>query len=188
MRYFKYFFLVVIFCTTCVSILNASGINYQSLGISASSYSGSGLSYRYHFENKWSLQITGGAFIDSDTKAYATGIEIQNDLSSRNDKRLFLIMALGVYGDTEEIKNNYNEYSENSNNVDDYFKENVSYYKVAVGFGGELAFGDEIIDHLTLGLSIYPIGFSIKEKHSYPGYDNADSVSFGASIYTHFNF
>lgn len=154
--------------------------SFQSLGVSASSYSGSGLSYRYHFDNNWGFQLTGGAIIRDEDKNVAVGIEFQSDLTSVSDKRLFLILSTGWYMDTETYFRDRYTYAE--------INEDVSYYKIAVGFGGELAFGEGIVNHLTLGIAIFPIGLAIKEKHSYYGYDDTSQVSFGASIFTHFNF
>ncbi len=155
--------------------------SYQSLGVALSSYSGSGLSYRYHFENRWALQLTGGAIVGDEEKYYATGLELQSDLTSIKDKRMYLILSFGWYGETEEVF---------TNGGGMYGREEVdiNYYKVAIGFGGELAFGNSLVDNLSLGLAIFPIGLSVKEKHSYPEYDDTNSVSFGASLFTHFNF
>jgi len=160
--------------------LDATELRYQSLGMSVSSYSGSGLSYRYHFQSQWAVQLTGGAIISGDEKNFATGLEFQRDLSSIKDKRLFLIFASGWYGDTQEVLKKGNLYETT--------KIDVSYYKLSVGFGGELAFGSSLVQNITLGIAIYPIGISIKEKHSFTDYDNTDEVNFGASLFTHFNF
>ncbi|MCX7944826.1 MAG: hypothetical protein N2746_10010 [Deltaproteobacteria bacterium] len=154
---------------------------YQSWGMALSSFSGSGLSYRYHFENKWGLQITGGAIISDEHKNYAIGLEMQSDLTSIKDKRVYLIASLGWYGETEEVfPKNGKTYE--TINVD------IDYYKIAIGLGGELAFGNSIVNNLSLGIAIFPIGIAIKERHSYPGYDDTSEVGFGASIFSHFNF
>lgn len=179
MRYAGIYMLLIL-VVPFLRPLYASEHRYQSLGLSASVYSGTGLSYRYNFADRWTVQITGGAIITDDIQNYATGLEVQRDLSMKKEKRLFLIMALGIYGDRQEVYTKGDYLSTTDVNID--------YYKAAIGFGGELAFGDEILNHLTLGISIFPIGFSIKERHSYPGYDNTDEVGFGASIFTHFNF
>ncbi len=171
--------LVFVLCLYSFNLYGEENL-YQSLGISISNYSGSGLSYRYHFEKRWGIQVTGGAIINDDDVNFATGMELQRDLSNLPDKRLFLIMALGWYGETESIIKKGTLYD--TENI------NVSYYKLAVGFGGELAFGNTIVENLSLGISIFPIGISIKEKHSFLGYDDTSQVSFGASLFTHFNF
>ncbi|MGC8926461.1 MAG: hypothetical protein ACP5QK_00905, partial [Myxococcota bacterium] len=83
------------------SLSNASEKSFQSLGASLSSYSGSGLSYRYHFNDRWGIQLSGGAVIDNNNKNVATGLEVQSDLTSLPDKRLYLIFSAGWYVDTE---------------------------------------------------------------------------------------
>lgn len=179
MRYVGILFALILI-TVLSQPLFASEEGYQSLGLSASTYSGTGLSYRYNFVPRWTVQITGGAIISDERRDYASGLEIQRDLSMGKGKRMFLVMALGIYGDTQEVYTHLGYH--------DSVRINVDYYKAAMGFGGELAFGDEIVNHLTLGISIFPIGVSIKERHSYPGYDSTDDVSVGATLYTHFNF
>lgn len=173
-------FGIVIFIFFGFDVL-AETNSYQSLGISLSSFSGSGLSYRYHFDNRWGLQLTGGAIISDDGKSAATGLEIQSDLSTMKDKRMYLLMALGWYVESEDVFTKSGELFI-TKNVD------INYYKLAIGFGGELAFGNSFVEHLSLGIAIYPIGISIKEKHSYPEYDDTSKINFGASLFTHFNF
>ncbi len=173
------FFSFILICVF-FNGLYANDFSYQSLGVSLSSYSGSGLSYRYHFDNRWALQLTGGAIISDDEKMFATGLEMQRDLTSLKDKRLYLIISAGWYGDREEVLLNNSLYLTK--------KIDISYYKLALGFGGELAFGSSLVENLSLGIAIFPIGVSVKEKHSYPGYDDTSHVNFGASLFTHFNF
>lgn len=154
--------------------------SYSSLGVSISNYSGSGLSFRYHSNSYWGIQLTGGAVIDEDETSFGIGAEFQRDLTALKDKRMFLIFSLGWYGNTEEVHS-----KADPNAVEEI---DVSYYKMAVGFGGEIAFGNTIVDNLTIGLSLFPVGISFKEKHSFPGYDDTSQVNFGASLFTHFNF
>jgi hypothetical protein len=177
----RYIILILLVSSLFLSTdLNAVETQFESLGVSVSSFSGMGLSFRHHFANRWALQLTGGALIGNEEKSFATGIEVQSDLSSKKDKRFFLIMAAGWYGDRENVIK--------KGSADETTPIDVSYYKLSVGFGGELAFGDSIVQNITIGMAIFPIGVSVKERHSFAGYDNTDSVSFGASIFSHFNF
>ncbi|MCX7958405.1 MAG: hypothetical protein N3B13_05095 [Deltaproteobacteria bacterium] len=154
--------------------------SYNSFGISISSHSGIGLSYRYHLDSPLLFQITGGVISEGESYFYAVGAEIQRELSKSKDKRAFGSFAAGIYG--ERDKEVYDVgYSTGMNPPEKWTSSNA--YAFAVGVGGELALGNSIVDTLTIGCEIYPVGIYFTDSG-----DSGFNMFPGASVYIYYNF
>ncbi len=111
--------------------------SYNSFGLNISSYSGIGLSYRYHMDAPLLFQLTGGVISEGESHFYAVGAEVQKELSKSKDKRAFGSLAVGIYG--ERYKENSVEYYTGMVPPEKWVSDNA--YSFAIGVGGELAFG-----------------------------------------------
>ncbi|MCX7945154.1 MAG: hypothetical protein N2746_11665 [Deltaproteobacteria bacterium] len=153
---------------------------YSSIGLNISSHSGIGLSYRSHLGSPLLFQISGGVISRGQSYFYTVGAEIQRELSKSKDKRAFGSIAFGIYGEREKkvYEVGYGVEMERS---EKWTISNV--YSFAVGVGGELAFGSSIIDTLTIGCEIYPVGIYIDESD-----DSPFNMFPGASLYLYYNF
>lgn len=154
--------------------------SYNSFGINLSSHSGLGLSYRYHLMAPILFQITGGVISEGESYFYAIGLEIQRELSKSKDKRAFGAFATGIYGTREKEVYDLG-YSTGMNPPERWVSKNI--YSFAIGVGGELAFGNSIVDSLTIGCEIYPIGVYLDENE-----DNWFNMFPGAAVYLFYNF
>lgn len=162
-------------------ILNFEYKSYISVGLNISSHSGIGLSYRYHTETPFLFQVSGGVISSGRSYYYAIGGEIQRELSKSKDKRAFGVFATGLYGMRYEETDYEVSYSTGMNPTKKW-RSDVN-FSVALGVGGELALGSSIVDAISLGVAIYPIGSYIT---------NSGETNFkmfpGGAIYLFYNF
>lgn len=153
--------------------------SYNSFGLNISSHSGVGLSYRYHMDTPLLFQVTGGVVSEGKSYFYAVGLEVQKELSRSKDKRAFGSLTTGIYG--ERYKETSVEYYTGMNPPEKWTSSNS--YSFAIGVGGELALGNSIIDSLTLGCEIYPVGIYLSDED-----ENNFRMFPGAGIYLFYNF
>ena len=152
---------------------------YNSLGLNLSVFSGSGLSYRYHMGNPFLFQVSGGVISNGDEYFYSFGFEVQNELSKVKDKRAFGALAVGLYGKRYKEEGTRDYYT-GMNPPEKWYSDN--HLGFAAGVGGELAFGNSIVDSISLGCEIYPIGMFFGGK-------DEDFVMFpGGALYLFYNF
>jgi len=151
---------------------------YNSFGLNISSHSGMGLSYRYHMNNPMLFQISGGVISEGKSFYYAVGAELQRELSKVKDKRAFAALAMGIYGN--RYKETYYAYYTGMNPPEKWQTDN--YFSMALGVGGELAFGNSLVDSISIGCEIYPVGMYIGNK------EDSFTMTPGGSIYLFYNF
>ncbi|MGB9598969.1 MAG: hypothetical protein ACPL7I_00325 [Myxococcota bacterium] len=156
-------------------------MKYNSFGLNASSHSGIGLSYRYHLPLPILFQITGGVASEGESFYYSVGGEVQRELSKSKDKRAFGSLAIGLYGERYK-ENDYDATYYTGMEPPKRWKADNT-ISFAIGVGGELALGNAVVDSLSLGCEIYPIGIYITDSeesnfHMFPG----------AALYLFYNF
>ncbi len=154
--------------------------SYNSFGLNISSHSGIGLSYRYHLDSPVLFQISGGVISEGESYFYAVGAEVQRELSKSKDKRAFGSFAFGIYGEREKEVYDVG-YSTGMNPPEKWVSKNA--YSFALGVGGELALGSSIVDSLTLGCEIYPVGIYLEDSG-----DSRFNMFPGAAVYLFYNF
>ncbi len=154
---------------------------YSSFGINISSHSGVGLSYRFHMDTPFLFELSGGVVSSGKTYFYAVGGEIQRELSKSKDKRAFGAFAVGFYGERYE-KNDYDAaYYSEMEPPKKWTSDNA--FTFALGVGGELALSNLIVDAISIGCEIYPIGVYVKNNG-----ENEFNMFPGGAIYLYYNF
>lgn len=92
------FLLSSVSVAQAVSDTTAPGYrSYTSIGFSASSVSGLGLSYRRHFDGPSLIQISGGIITSGGTTNSAIGFAYQYQLSKKDSFRYYVATGLGFY-------------------------------------------------------------------------------------------
>ena len=134
-------------------------IPFSSVGFNISSISAVGISYRKHFANPTTIQITGGFISTSGNTSSAIGAEIQFEISKKSNLRYYISLGLGHYSFSSGQSTN-----------------------MGLGIGIELpAFSETIFDNVTAGASIfYPAAYFTSS--------GTNVVTLGVSLFTYYNF
>jgi hypothetical protein len=134
-------------------------IPFSSVGFNISSISAVGISYRKHFANPTTIQITGGFISTTGNTSSAIGAEVQFEISKKSSLRYYVSLGIGHYSFSSGQSTN-----------------------IGLGIGIELpAFSETIFDNVTGGVSIfYPAAYFASS--------GTNVVTLGVSLFTCYNF
>lgn len=111
-------FLISIFAVASFAQENTEEFEYPKhhIGVSASSISGSGVSYKYRAESGFAFKLTGFAYylqteeenqnFDNTEFWYNVGSELQYDIFNPNQGRLFVFLGASYRFSNDEYSNN----------------------------------------------------------------------------------